>query len=54
MNQPQILTVVFRVNTTAAVCKKGNSPLLYTRVQYFEEADPVDPYSKIRTTGHYD
>lgn len=50
MNQPQVLAVVFRVNTTAPVYKKGRSPLLYRRVQYFEEADPVDPYSKIRIT----
>lgn len=29
MNKTQILAVLFRVNTTDAVCKKGNSPSLY-------------------------
>jgi len=55
MNQPQILAVVFRANTTAPICKKGNSPLPHRRAQYFEEADPVDPYSKISITitAHY-
>lgn len=57
MNQTQILAVLFRVNTTDAVCKA--TVLCFTttplQVQYFEEVNPADPYSKIKITitAHY-
>lgn len=58
MNQTQILAVIFRFNTIDPVSKKSNSPLLTTtalQVQYFEETNPADTFSKIKITitAHY-